>query len=65
MEKVVYYYVLYLRAKNNPEDIEIHLKPFNTKGEAEAYQLKTDKHFGKRVYFSKNVVISTHGRSLK
>ena len=51
--KVIYYYVLYLRSKNNSDEIEIHLKPFNTKVAAEEYKEKTDKEFGSRVYYSK------------
>ena len=51
--KIVYYYILYLKAKNNPEEIEIHLKPFNTKTAAEVYGIKAQKEFGDRVFFSK------------
>ena len=51
--KIVYYYVLYLKGKQYPDMIEIHLRPFTTKDKAEAYREKTDKAYGDRVYFSK------------
>lgn len=50
--KIVYYYVLYLRGLKDPNKIEIHCEPFNTKKEAEDYQAKADKHFGERYYSS-------------
>ena len=51
--KIVYYYLLYLRAKDDPEAIELHLKPFKTKVEAEEYQQEQDEKYGERVYHSK------------
>lgn len=51
--KVVYYYVLYLRAKDNQDFVEIHLKPFSTKEEAENFRKEWDARFGERVVFSK------------
>ena len=51
--KIVYYYVLYLRGKKDPEMIELHLKPFKKKDEAETYRRQCDNAFGERVYHSK------------
>lgn len=50
---VVYYYVLYLKSKENEYFVEIHLKPFETKQEAEEYRKKADEYFGDRVVHSK------------
>ena len=50
---IVYFYLVYLRNKKDPEKIEVHGIPFSTREEAERYKSKADKHFGKRLYFSK------------
>lgn len=51
--KILYYYIIYLRQIKDPETVEIHLCPFNTKAKAEAYKLKADKEFADRLVFSK------------
>lgn len=51
--KIVYYYIAYIRNKQYPEDIEIHGLPFDTKKEAEEYQVEFDKKAGDRLYYSK------------
>lgn len=51
--KIVYYYIAYIRNKQYPEDIELHLLPFNTKQAAEDYQKEFDKKAGDRLYHSK------------
>ncbi len=51
--KIVYYYIAYVRNKQYPEDIEIHLLPFDTKDAAEAYKVDWDKKVGDRLYHSK------------
>lgn len=50
---IVYYYILYLKQIKNPDTIEIHLCPFNTKAKAEAYRQRVDQEFGDRVVHSK------------
>jgi len=51
--KIVYYYIAYVRNKQYPEDIELHLLPFATKKEAENYKVKWDEKVGDRLYHSK------------
>lgn len=51
--KIVYYYIVYLKALKNPDKIEIHCKPFNTKAAAEEYGLKVAKEYGNRIYYTK------------
>ena len=51
--KIVYYYVVYLKEKQHPEKVEIHLRPFDTEKKAKEYKEKYDKEFGDRFVFSK------------
>lgn len=53
MEKVVYYYVMYIKSQEDEKDIEIHLKPFKTKEEAQEFQKESSECFGDRIVHQK------------
>lgn len=68
--QIVYYYVLYLKRDSEKEPgkqkIEIHLNPFATQRQAEAYKEKADKKFGDKVHWSgiKKVDLSKHEKGI-
>lgn len=67
---IVYYYVLYLKRASGKdpkkEKIEIHLDPFPTQAQAEAYKKKADAHYGAKVWHSsiKKVDLSKHEKGI-
>lgn len=53
--KIVYFAIIYLKGKQNPEAIEVHARPFTTRDRADKYleKLRSESNLKDRITFSK------------